>query len=116
MQETRVGLIGLGFMGSAVGRRLIERGFPLTVFDIAEEAVARMGARGAARARSAREVAAATDVVLGVPLFTLAPIRQLTSAIASQGKRDLSAAVIATVLESLAGVSLAKQPKAPGDK
>lgn len=53
---------------------------------------------------------------LGVPLFTLAPIRQLTSAIASQGKGDLSAAVIATVLESLAGVSLAKQPRVPGDK
>ena len=53
---------------------------------------------------------------LGVPLFTLAPIRQLTSAINSQGKGDLSAAVIATVLESLAGVRLAKRPKAAGDK
>lgn len=306
MQEARVGLIGLGFMGSAVGRRLIERGFHLTVFDIAEQAMARMGERGAARARSARGVAAATDVVLtvlpdgpdveaavlgpdgvlagahsgtivvecstidpvvsdrvgravrsagfrmldaaigrlpihaekgqlvfmvgahpedlkavrpilealsseifhcggptlgitmklinnllahtvmaassealvlgakaglgsevmlrvltstaadnaalhssipqqvltadyrpgfksalahkdmglaqgmaarlGVPLFTMAPIRQLTSAIASQGKGDLSAAVIATVLESLAGVSLTNQPKAPDRK
>ena len=66
MQAAKVGLIGLGFMGSAVGKRLIERGFRLTVFDIVDEALARMVERGAARARSAREVAAATDAVLTV--------------------------------------------------
>jgi 3-hydroxyisobutyrate dehydrogenase-like beta-hydroxyacid dehydrogenase len=66
MQRARVGLIGLGFMGSAVGRRLIEQGFSLTAFDIVQEAVARMVERGAAGARSAREVAAASDVVLTV--------------------------------------------------
>jgi hypothetical protein len=40
----------------------------------------------------------------------------LTSAIAAQGKGELSAAVIATVLENLSGVSLAKQSRAPGHK
>ncbi len=45
---------------------------------------------------------------LGVPLFTLGPVRQLFSAALGRGKGELTSAVIATVLEELAGVSLAR--------
>ena len=43
---------------------------------------------------------------LGVPLFTLAPARQLYSALLSQGKGDLAIGAVAQLLEDLAGVSL----------
>ena len=46
---------------------------------------------------------------LGVPLFTLGPIRQLLSAALGRGKGELTSAVIATVLEELAGVSLVRK-------
>ncbi len=60
----RIGFIGLGIMGKPMARNLLKAGYPLTVYDIvppAMEAVAREGAKPAA---SAREVAAASDVVI----------------------------------------------------
>ncbi len=43
---------------------------------------------------------------LGVPLFTLAPARQLYSMALALGKRDRSHTVIAQVLEEIAGVRI----------
>ncbi len=60
----RIGFIGLGIMGKPMARNLIKAGYPVTAFDIvppALEAVVRDGARPAA---SAKDVAAASDVVI----------------------------------------------------
>lgn len=58
-----VGLIGLGAMGGAVGRRLLECGVDLTVFDISAEAVAALTELGA-RSVSTPELLTSTDIIL----------------------------------------------------
>jgi 3-hydroxyisobutyrate dehydrogenase len=60
----RVGFIGLGNMGAGMARNIHAAGFPLTVYDVRECALAGFEALGAARATSPAEVARRTDVVL----------------------------------------------------
>jgi 3-hydroxyisobutyrate dehydrogenase-like beta-hydroxyacid dehydrogenase len=58
-----LGFVGVGKMGGPMAARLIESGHSLTVYDIREEAMAPLVARGAGRANSSREVADAVDIV-----------------------------------------------------
>lgn len=60
---TRAGFIGLGSIGRPMARRLCTGGLPTTVYDLVPAAVDELVAAGAARADSARAVAAASDVV-----------------------------------------------------
>jgi 3-hydroxyisobutyrate dehydrogenase-like beta-hydroxyacid dehydrogenase len=64
----RVGVIGLGIMGSAIATNLIKNGFSVTGFDLDADKCATMRERGAAIAASPADVAAQADVV-----FTLLP-------------------------------------------
>ncbi|MGA3305807.1 MAG: NAD(P)-binding domain-containing protein, partial [Stellaceae bacterium] len=57
------GFIGVGRMGGPMAGRLIDAGHRLTIFDVSEDAMAPLIARGAIRAGSAREVAAACETV-----------------------------------------------------
>jgi 3-hydroxyisobutyrate dehydrogenase-like beta-hydroxyacid dehydrogenase len=59
----RAGFVGLGSIGQPMARRLVAGGLETTVFDLVESAVAALVAAGARGAASAREVAAASDVV-----------------------------------------------------
>jgi 3-hydroxyisobutyrate dehydrogenase-like beta-hydroxyacid dehydrogenase len=59
-----LGFIGLGQMGSRMAVRLLDAGYSLTVFDRDEAALAKIVARGARRASSPAEVAAASETVL----------------------------------------------------
>ena len=59
-----VGVIGLGQMGGPMARRLLEAGYPVTVYDVNPAAVAALRAAGAAAAASVAGVAAAAEVVL----------------------------------------------------
>jgi len=61
--KPRVGFVGLGSIGQPMARRLLAGGLETTVFDLAEPAVAALVAAGARGATSARDVAAAADVV-----------------------------------------------------
>jgi len=56
-----VGFIGLGNMGGPMSLNLVKAGFALVVHDIDAAKVARLTARGAARADSAEAVAAAVE-------------------------------------------------------
>src|SRR5581483_10847637 len=60
----RVGLLGCGRMGAAMGGHLLDAGTPLAVYDPAAEACAPLVERGATACRSPAEVAAESDVVL----------------------------------------------------
>ncbi len=60
----RIGLVGLGIMGRPMARNLLRAGFGLVVHDINRDAVAELAADGATPAGSAREVAAACDVLI----------------------------------------------------
>ena len=59
-----VGFLGLGAMGAPMARRLLAHGYPLRVFDVVPESVARLVADGAVAADSARALAADSDVVV----------------------------------------------------
>jgi 3-hydroxyisobutyrate dehydrogenase-like beta-hydroxyacid dehydrogenase len=58
-----VGFVGTGKMGAPMAGRLIDAGHALTVYDIRAAAAAPLIARGAAKARSSREVADRADIV-----------------------------------------------------
>jgi len=60
----RIGFIGLGIMGKPMAINLVAAGYPLTVCDFNLAAVDELVAQGATAAGSAREVAAASDVVI----------------------------------------------------
>ena len=61
---TSVGVIGLGFMGSAISAHIAKEGFTLTGFDIARERMDLLVERGGEAASSCREVAEKADVIL----------------------------------------------------
>jgi 3-hydroxyisobutyrate dehydrogenase-like beta-hydroxyacid dehydrogenase len=62
----RVGLLGCGRMGAAMGGHLLAAGTPIAVFDPAPAACAPLVERGAVACASPAEVAAQSDVVLAV--------------------------------------------------
>ncbi|MGV2126926.1 NAD(P)-dependent oxidoreductase [Agrobacterium vitis] len=59
-----VALIGAGAMGGAIGRRLVETGNQLTVFDLNAEKVAELTALGATSAKTAAEAVSRSDYVI----------------------------------------------------
>ena len=60
----RLGFIGIGNMGLPIALRLIDRGYGLIVFDIREDAVHPLVARGARAANSPSDVASEAQTVL----------------------------------------------------
>lgn len=64
--ERKIGFIGLGTMGSAMSRNLLKKGFKLTVFDLVKEKVDALVALGAEGAKSAKQVAEKSDVIITI--------------------------------------------------
>lgn len=64
MSKPVIGFIGLGLMGGNMAENLQNKGYQLTVMDLNKEAVAACVARGANVASSAKELAAASDIVM----------------------------------------------------
>ncbi len=64
MTKPVIGFIGLGLMGGNMVENLQNRGYELVVMDLNKDAVAKVVARGATTAASARELAAASDIVM----------------------------------------------------
>ena len=62
--KLRVGFIGLGEMGRCMALNIIRAGFPLTVYDIRQEAVNELTGEGAVPAGSPAEVAGKSDCVM----------------------------------------------------
>lgn len=58
-----LGFIGTGKMGGPMANRLLDAGHSLAVYDIREQAMAPLIARGALRANSSRAVADSADIV-----------------------------------------------------
>jgi len=61
---TPVGMIGLGRMGSGMAQRLLEAGFPLTIYDVNVSAASALLSAGAVWAGSPGEVGQACRVIL----------------------------------------------------
>ena len=62
--RTRLGFIGLGYMGSRIARRLVAAGFPLTVYDRDQRKAAELSTLGATVARDPGELVSEVDVIL----------------------------------------------------
>jgi len=60
----RIGFVGIGSMGTPMSMRLINAGHELTVYDIWEEAMAPPVSLGAKAAKSPREAAQASEIVV----------------------------------------------------
>jgi 3-hydroxyisobutyrate dehydrogenase-like beta-hydroxyacid dehydrogenase len=62
--QKRIGFAGLGLMGSRMARQLLAKGFPLTVWNRTAPRCRPLAEAGAAVARTPRELAEASDVVV----------------------------------------------------
>ena len=60
----KVGFIGLGIMGKPMSHNLIKAGHQVVVYDIVPESVAAMAAAGASAGKSAKDVAACSDITI----------------------------------------------------
>lgn len=60
----KVGLIGAGAMGGAIGTRLLSQGCQLSVFDLDTQRVAELEAKGATPSNCAADVAKASEFVI----------------------------------------------------
>jgi 3-hydroxyisobutyrate dehydrogenase len=71
-QKVRVGLLGVGLMGSAMAHRLIDQGIEVVAWDRNPEQVAAVEERGAKRGDEPAEVVRGADVV--ITMLPTAPI------------------------------------------
>jgi L-threonate 2-dehydrogenase len=60
----RVGIVGIGIMGTAMMRNLVKDGFEVVGYDIAEQAMARLAEAGGITAASPRDAAEKADIVI----------------------------------------------------
>jgi 2-hydroxy-3-oxopropionate reductase len=60
----RIGFVGLGIMGKPMAHNLIKAGYPLVVHNRSQRAVKELAGEGATAARSPKEVAERSDVVI----------------------------------------------------
>jgi 2-hydroxy-3-oxopropionate reductase len=60
----KIGFIGLGIMGKPMAKNLLKAGYALVVNDINQDAVAEVVAAGAQALSTAKDVAAASDVII----------------------------------------------------
>jgi 3-hydroxyisobutyrate dehydrogenase len=66
MEETKIALLGLGLMGSGMANRLLDAGYPLSVWNRTPDKTQPLAARGATVAKSPRQAAAGAAVVLSM--------------------------------------------------
>src|SRR5574341_2371558 len=64
VSDRKLGFIGLGAMGSGMVKSLMRAAFPVTVYDVREEARAALVTLGATEARSPHGAASGADLVL----------------------------------------------------
>jgi 3-hydroxyisobutyrate dehydrogenase-like beta-hydroxyacid dehydrogenase len=92
----KVGVVGVGIMGSAIARNLRKSDAEVVGYDIAAARVAELKAMGAEVARSAGEVASKVDVVL-TSLPSIAALDATVAAIAAAPKRGLVVCELSTL-------------------
>jgi 3-hydroxyisobutyrate dehydrogenase-like beta-hydroxyacid dehydrogenase len=77
----RVGMVGIGIMGTAMTRNLAAAGFEVVGYDIAEAAMARLAAAGGIAAASPRDVAEKAEILI----TSLPSVAAFEAATAGQG-------------------------------
>lgn len=86
MSKLQTGGIGLGRMGNAFTKNMIEAGFEVSGYDVAAEAMSAFAAMGGAARKSPGEVAANADVII-YSLPGIAALHEVTADVAENGRR-----------------------------
>ena len=86
MAQQVVGMIGLGIMGSAMSFNLARAGFRVVGYDVVARRRAELARSGGAAARSPREVAKRTDVII-TSLPSARALTEVAAELASSAKR-----------------------------
>ncbi len=97
-----VGLIGLGIMGSAMGRNLIAAGFDVIGYDVAPTAMQTFASLGGRAAVSVSEVAAQSQIVITSLPSTVA-LTQVVDALTTAPGQTRVVAELRKVLKRLHG-------------
>lgn len=118
----RIGFVGTGAMGGGMAQCLLKAGFPLTVFDVNQAALAPLKEAGAAIASSPQAVADAAEIV-----FACLPSQKISREVADEIARGravklyiecstIGTATMAAVEEQvkLAGIALIDAPISGG--
>lgn len=92
----KVGIVGVGIMGSAIARNLIAAKTPVIGFDVAVSRRDELVAMGGTAARSAAEVADAAEVIL-TSLPSIAAFDDTVAAILTTPRRNLIVAELSTL-------------------
>ena len=66
MEQTKIALLGLGLMGSGMAGRLLDAGYPLTVYNRTPEKARSFVERGAKLAKSPAEAASEAEIILSM--------------------------------------------------
>jgi 2-hydroxy-3-oxopropionate reductase len=96
----KVGFIGLGIMGKPMTRNLIKAGHQLTVYDVVPELIAELEASGAARGKSAKDVAAQSEVTI-----TMVPDGPEVEAVVSGPEGALEGAKPGSIIVDMSSIS-----------
>jgi 3-hydroxyisobutyrate dehydrogenase-like beta-hydroxyacid dehydrogenase len=64
LQESKIGIVGLGNMGGGIAANLVKAGYDLRGYDLKPEAVERLVKAGGKPAQSTEEIVATCDVIL----------------------------------------------------
>lgn len=84
----RLGIVGLGVMGSAMARHLLAAGVEVSGYDIDAEKVEEFSREGGRATVSTKEVAEGSEIVL-FSLPSVAALEQATEEVAASGRRGL---------------------------
>lgn len=84
----RVGVIGLGIMGSAMSANLARNGFAVLGFDVLRQARAALARRGGKAARSNADVAARSDIII-TSLPSEAALGEVAATLAASAPRGV---------------------------
>src|ERR1700761_8015525 len=66
MADTKIALLGLGLMGSGMAGRLLDAGYPLTIWNRSSDKAKAFADRGARIAKSPREAAMSANVIISM--------------------------------------------------
>jgi len=92
----RVGVVGVGIMGSAIARNLLKAGSAVAAYDIDGRRLAEIGAAGAAMARSAAEAAEGSEILL-TSLPSEAALEATVAAVGAKQRPGLVVAELSTL-------------------
>ena len=95
-EERKVGLIGVGTMGSAMARSLLSESFDVIAFDVVGERAAALGEAGGRAAGSVAQVAHEADRIL-VSLPSAGALDDVAEELAASGRSGIVAAETSTL-------------------